>query len=251
MKELQTQRMIGVSEPEISIVRDGQLMACSVATFEVKGVSACFPLPDPPVLSIGEGIEVVIYTDRRETASARVVSRVDRSNEREFGFEFLQPDRLAEKIPLIYGLINRRRFVRVVPPKNEEFTVELSANDSEIAGRMNDISLGGIGVRISSADEVELSDVVRLRVELSTPYQDCPYLSLEARIRSLRLLNQCITHLGIEFDVIPDKGARDLESVLKRLEKASRQQDDSNTDARQLVARSRDNHATESSVARR
>jgi hypothetical protein len=223
MDELQTQKLPGVVEIEIAVLRNGEVVGCSVADFEADGLSTCFPMPDAPVLSIGEFVDVSIFTEGGAVAAARVVSRTDRGCDREYGFEFLHPDVLAESIPTVFERINRRRFARVEPPEESKFAVRLSARKGAVVGQLNDISLGGARIQIARAEEAELSDAVCTHVEISTPYRDIPELSLNGWIRNRRLLDESTTHLGIEFDLSAKRVARPLEKVIERLEQDCRQ----------------------------
>jgi hypothetical protein len=140
--------------------------------------------------------------ERPLEVEAKLHSRHDEDSLRDYGFWFIEPCEIEERLlPCIHKLFERRRFARVQPDPSHCIVVMLydSATERRVSGQLLEISSGGMAVRIQVEDECQLTNAVGVRAAFTLPTGIPLRIDRRVILRNRTLFGQAV-HLGIEFD---------------------------------------------------
>ncbi len=179
---------------------------CSGRLLDVSGsgAGARFPVPDCPILAVGQEVPLVFTCGRLKapvTVQAMVQHRAEERGFRRYGFRFLERE-LDPQLPAeLRKLFNRRRVLRVAPDSESPVAVVLEGGGGgpRVKTRLADLSPLGVGVSLEAEAESTLAHANRIGISLSSlPGCGIP-LHLIGSIRYRQLIGADIRY-GIEFD---------------------------------------------------
>lgn len=185
----------------------GQFLDMSLDKIGVCSIDSSFDMPSPPALAIGEEVELALTfvdTPKSLVASAMVVGRTDKDHSTEYGFRFIDPQKVASQLSSeLSRLFNQRGSYRVPPDLDAhvEVTLEGGAESTRVEAELVDISTSGVGLRVAAHVEVGLVAAKRIKVCISFPDSREP-LNLVGVIRNRHLVGAsgAVIQYGIQFD---------------------------------------------------
>jgi hypothetical protein len=184
--------------------QDGSSTPGIVVELSYGGVRLKFSDTADIVLPIGYDIPLQLQSnmlDEPIVVSATIVDRFDKSNCREYGFKFHDPESLRFQLPpALQDHFNKRKVYRVHPGPDAPVGIWLTNVEGDaVPGQLVDVSTSGAGVRVSRVLEIGFSRLTQVAVVLHFP--DMPNAhNVKCKIRNRSLVEETI-HYGLEFCV--------------------------------------------------
>ena len=197
----------GDSALRVSVEVDGKRREGVVVDTSAGGVAVCYPQSTAPVLTLGDGLEIVFHGGGiavGRSVHVWVKSSSDTGVHRRYGFSFSDPALVKAGVPFERReSFNRRAWVRVVPDR--PFTASVVALDGSggpqtLDAEVGDVSAGGLALVIN--DGSQLRDVTMIRCLMTFPGEENPR-TLTGRICN-RDVADGVLRLGVAFEVDDD-----------------------------------------------
>ena len=172
-----------------------------VTDLRVTGAAVRVDVAQDGTFAEGERVTLVLgFEDGRSVqADATVQSETEMDGYLQFGFSFVTPSAIREKLPPdLLTAFNERAAFRVAPRSPVSVLLQASEGDLSATGHLRDISVDGLGVIVDHHDE-RLTPGLEVDVGFSLPGV-AGTLSCAAQIRNRRALRKKTMRVGLCFD---------------------------------------------------
>ncbi|NUP98126.1 MAG: PilZ domain-containing protein [Planctomycetaceae bacterium] len=167
----------------------------------IRGAGARVPLNDDRKFEKGDKVELAITGMMRAeiTAEARIASvKPDRGGFVRVGFEFQQPEKVAEQLDTFYlKHFNRRRDQRVSPAIDRRVLATLRVEGIELKGTLGDVAESGVALVLTLADGERVPKAETGEIEFRLP--GCANYKLNVCLRHRTATRERLV-VGLEFD---------------------------------------------------
>jgi len=169
------------------------------------GALVGFAVQNAPCLPIGQRVEVTLHS-RLDLPNlclpGRAILRRDNPSARLYSFCFLAgKEQLSDFVVKVLRSVESQRNAIRVPP-HAAHPIEVTLTTPELAARvlaqLVDVSVGGMGVKLTLEDDSGLSEISRVRAQLSL-LEEGDALDLQCTIRHRRLSGTMV-HCGLEIE---------------------------------------------------
>lgn len=185
------------------------------------GAGVHFSLEQDPDLERGDEL-ILVFQVPGQPGSLRVVARVLFRIHMgpvgiRYAFAFPRPDEMKERVNSWWGKwFNRRKYKRFTPSGSLTMPAQLRWPKGQIAGRVADISLGGMSMEYDRALGMEFGTQKPLTVSIGMPEEEVA-LRFTVDVRSTFAGTRNV-RLGLQFvhDKAYDKAAPELQRWIER-----------------------------------